>query len=256
MLAMFIPVLLATPLVRDGKIVGGTNAVAGVYPHQVALLYSSGSMFCGGSILTVSILLTAAHCEMSNVANFKALAGSIDFYDYGRDINGHPTTGQLRSIAKVTKHQAYVDTISGNDIALVKVTQPFVFNSNIKAVKLITTTAYPTGSATATGWGLTINGDYSSVPDILQTVNLGIVTYSACVYSWGGLPNNVLCATSPGKDTCQGDSGGPLVQKVNNEFVQIGITSFGEQCASPYAPGVYTQVSKYIGWINLMKPTM
>lgn len=254
--ALFIPALLASPLLRDGKIVGGTNALNGSYPYQVAILQASGIIYCGASIITESLLLTAAHCEMTNLANFRALAGSIDCYDYGRDINGRPTTGQLRLISKFTKHQSYDNVFLRNDIALVKVTQPFVFNSNVKAVTLSTTTAYPTGTVTATGWGRTINGDNDSIPDILQTVDLTVVSYSTCATKWGGIPSNVVCASAVGKDACQGDSGGPLVQRVNNEFVQVGITSFGAACADPNHPGVYTQVSKFIGWINYMKPQM
>ena len=40
-----------------------------------------------------------------------------------------------------------------------------------------------------------------------------------------------------GKDACQGDSGGPLYILDKNTFVQVGITSFGIDCALPGYPG-------------------
>ena len=41
-----------------------------------------------------------------------------------------------------------------------------------------------------------------------------------------------------------------MVQQ-NGEYVIYGITSFGAyNCGAKGKPGVYTQVSKYISWIN------
>lgn len=52
----------------------------------------------------------------------------------------------------------------------------------------------------------------------------------------------------------QGDSGGPLQVPFNagcsRLYLQIGIVSFGEGCAFPDTPGVYTKVSFFIPWIE------
>lgn len=112
-------------------------------------------------------------------------------------------------------------------------------------------TAYPTGAVIATGWGLTKDGDNNSIPEFLQVVTLAMVSHKDCASAWGGLPKDVICASLPGKDTCQGDSGGPLVQNINGQFIQVGVVSFGEKCASKVYPGVYTEVSKYIKWLNV-----
>ena len=57
----------------------------------------------------------------------------------------------------------------------------------------------------------------------------------------------MICAGEEGRDSCQGDSGGPMV---DSEGLLIGIVSWGQGCADKDYPGVYTEVSAYITWIN------
>jgi secreted trypsin-like serine protease len=52
-------------------------------------------------------------------------------------------------------------------------------------------------------------------------------------------------------DTCSGDSGGPLMMfSSNNQWILIGLTSYGYGCAQPAYAGVYTRVAAYQDWIN------
>jgi secreted trypsin-like serine protease len=60
----------------------------------------------------------------------------------------------------------------------------------------------------------------------------------------------VICAGDGSADTCQGDSGGPLICEINGQSTVIGITSWGKGCSQHDAPGVYTNVSEYVRWIN------
>ena len=70
---------------------------------------------------------------------------------------------------------------------------------------------------------------------------------------WYG--NGIICAGGNGPDACQGDSGGPLVCRVQDDlyeeakYVLGGITSFGFGCGEE-RPGGYTNVAKYVTWIN------
>ncbi|KAK7076369.1 hypothetical protein SK128_005498 [Halocaridina rubra] len=48
-----------------------------------------------------------------------------------------------------------------------------------------------------------------------------------------------------------GDSGGPLItQSSDGRWIQVGIVSFGYQCAVPEVPGFYTKLANYVDWIT------
>ena len=51
---------------KQSKIIGGRDAVAGEAPHQVSLQYLSNvnhwRHFCGGSIICNRYIVTAGHC--------------------------------------------------------------------------------------------------------------------------------------------------------------------------------------------------
>lgn len=52
-------------------------------------------------------------------------------------------------------------------------------------------------------------------------------------------------------DTCQGDSGGPLMMFTQkNQWVLVGLVSFGDGCARQNNSGVYTRVAVYKDWIQ------
>ena len=110
---------------------------------------------------------------------------------------------------------------------------------------------YDNVSAVVTGWGRLRSG--GSQPDILQEVTVRTQSTEQCRGQYGptAITNNMLCAAAPGKDSCQGDSGGPLAVKGKNKiYRQVGVVSFGMECARPGYPGVYTRVTSFLPWIR------
>jgi len=83
---------------------------------------------------------------------------------------------------------------------------------------------------------------------VLLKVDVPIVTDQFCTRLVRE-EESQFCAGEGGKDSCQGDSGGPFM--CHDLPGQIcGIVSYGNGCAIPNYPGVYTKVSTYVNWIN------
>ncbi|KAF4092944.1 hypothetical protein AMELA_G00025950 [Ameiurus melas] len=232
------------------KIVGGENAVAGSWPWQVSF-QRSGSHFCGGSLINQNWVLSAAHCFQSYAAD------SITIWLGMQSLEGSNAYKQKSSTSNIIIHQGYDHTTNDNDIALVQLSSSVNLNDYVMPVCLAaSSSSFPGGTnAWVTGWG-SIGSMNLPSPQTLQEVEVPIVSNSDCAngYGTGSITDNMMCAglAQGGKDSCQGDSGGPLVVKVNGAWVQAGIVSFGNGCALPNFPGVYTRVSQYQGWINSM----
>lgn len=117
---------------------------------------------------------------------------------------------------------------------------------------------------TAIGWGLT-SEDGTSIPADQRYVEVRVDTDSACSRAYppgrvdaGGNPleyhrATMLCAgpLSGGQDACAGDSGGPLaIQASDRSWRQTGVVSFGDGCARPDNPGVYSRLTVASSWIE------
>ncbi|XP_056365615.1 transmembrane protease serine 5 [Oenanthe melanoleuca] len=104
------------------------------------------------------------------------------------------------------------------------------------------------------GWGSTTPGQAQMAGTLKEALVPLIGTRrcnSSCVYK-GELTGRMLCAGHlQGRvDACQGDSGGPLVCWDGSTWRLVGVVSWGQGCAEPNHPGVYTNVAQLLPWIQ------
>ncbi|XP_039997508.1 serine protease 27-like [Xiphias gladius] len=233
---------------EKNRIVGGQNASPGSWPWQATLISNNGP-FCAGSLISSQWVLTAAHC----LTEFERQTTTV--YLGRHNQSGSNIHQVARKIAELTHHPSYDLLTNENDICLLKLSAPVSFTEYIRPVCLASAgSTFHTGTSSwVTGWGDTHANGKLADSDILQEVNMPVVGNNECkCYHTLPITENMLCAglKAGGKDACQGDSGGALVTSDQILWVQGGIVSFGEGCARPKSPGVYTRVSQYQEWIQ------
>merc|ERR1719431_1987176 len=226
---------LSTPLARGGgRIVGGTEAYPGEFPHQIALLGGGGggSLMCGGSLVGADRVITAGHCcDGQSASRLGVRVGSQNLYDDDEDQADIAVT-------KVKNHENYDSWTISNDICMLELGGSADLSSQyIDAIGLPTPgEEYPAGSiCTVTGWGTTSEG--GSLGRVLQKVDVPIVSDDHCrdAYGASSIADSMMCAgfDQGGKDSCQGDSGGPFM--CGNQL--SGVVSWGYGCAEAGYPG-------------------
>ena len=228
----------------EGRIVGGVDANIAAVPWQVAIMDASNFQYCGGSILSATWILTAAHCEVK--VGDKIGAGHSK-------LTTMSSAGQIRTVAQALTFPGYVTSEKGKDVMLVRLNAPLDLSGpNAKAISIATeadAARFAAGSTvTVSGWGtLTSNG---ASPDQLQKVDLDVSTAAQVRASYGALTADQLGAMRPGKDSCQGDSGGPLFVGSGSTAKLVGVVSWGSGCAAPNTPGMYSRVASFASWIS------
>ncbi|RLU26778.1 hypothetical protein DMN91_000575 [Ooceraea biroi] len=218
----------------DPRIVNGEDAKLGEIPYQVSLQdVGSNFHFCGGSVLNENYVITAAHF----------IAGTIDLKE----------PKSTHEVEKIVIHENYQAGNSWlNDIALLKVKNPFIRSTNLEYVPLPPKDQKVNANdvAIVSGWGRLWQGGPTTTR--LQRVNIFIADQKYCREKYQGMGYNVydtqVCAYDQAvmKGSCHGDSGGPLT--VAGKLT--GLVSWANGCASTSYPTVYTRVASYIDWIQ------
>ncbi|XP_058523242.1 transmembrane protease serine 11F [Ochotona princeps] len=224
---------------------GRETAVEGEWPWQASLQLMGAGHQCGASLISNMWLLTAAHCFRRNKDPSQWIA------TFGTTIT---PPAVKRSLGKIIIHENYRKETNENDIALAQLKSRVEFSNIVQRVCLPDASIKlpPKASVFVTGFGSIV--DDGPTQNKLRQARVETISTEVCnrkdVYD-GLITPGMLCAGfMEGKvDACKGDSGGPLVYDNNDIWYIVGIVSWGQSCALPKKPGVYTRVHKYRDWI-------
>uniref|UniRef100_A0A8C5IHG4 Chymotrypsin like n=1 Tax=Junco hyemalis TaxID=40217 RepID=A0A8C5IHG4_JUNHY len=223
------------------RIVNGQNAVPGSWPWQVSLQTTTGSHFCGGSLINQYWVVTAAHC------NFNPRSHVVVLGEYSLTSNSEPV-----QVKTAITNPGWNPNTMNNDITLLRLSTPAQLGARVSTICLAPANlALPSNAwAVTTGWGRT-NPNSQALASVLQQVTVPLISQSQCMQYWGNqITSSMICAGGAGATSCQGDSGGPLVYQTGNGWTLIGIVSWGTSNCNINTPAMYTRVSQFRNWID------
>ncbi|XP_055065991.2 trypsin-2-like [Misgurnus anguillicaudatus] len=220
----------------DGKIIGGFECAPHSQPWQAYLTYDGIRLPCSASLINEYWLVSAAQCYVT--------ASRLVVHLGEHNLLSDEGTEQQSFVDLALQHPNYNNVYYNNDIMLIKLRTPAVFNNYVKPIPLATSCSYTGEKCLVSGWG----DDGENYKSVLQCLNLPVISWEECeAFYRPSLTTNMFCAgdLKEGK-ACQGDPGGPFVC---NGKLQ-GVVSWAYNCGSPSNPGVYVEVCHYIDWIN------
>ena len=197
-------------------------------------------------------------CKYTSVDTFEILAGISTIVESKKDWKDK----QSRGVDKIFVYEKYITYLKSktpalhNDIAVIKLSEPLQWNDAVRPACLPEANFEmpEKQQLVVTGFGLTYEG--SGVPsEKLMEAKVRLFTDDECDEFYDDvISQGMFCAgDSKGQvDACSGDSGGPIgIDDLSvTKFTLTGIVSWGTGCGRAGKPGVYTEVSKFLDFIE------
>jgi trypsin len=238
--------LLVSQSGATSRIVGGVESDITKHPYVVSIQRTSGSHFCGGSLIAPKFVLSAGHCVIGSADKMKIVIGS-------QSNSASASTAEVHKVVKITRNPDYDSNAISHDYSVWELDKP----SKFEPVALTESLSDPhhvaiDNESMTLGWGTT--SESGSLSKTLMEVKVPLVSTEDCKAAYPDqIDETMICAglKEGGKDSCQGDSGGPLVvNDADGKEVLVGVVSWGEGCARPDKYGVYSDVGFAREWID------
>ena len=247
------------------RIIGGSEVASGEYNYTVGLRRSMyDAPFCGGTLVSSTHVITAAHCIQSTSgteSDRSAIIVSVGTTQLPSTRNQLILENHI-VVVNASVHPDFDPDTRENDIAILELGQPVARSldlvyGQISRINYSTEPTLTSNRGFVTGWGTTSLGlGLTSLR--LRATELRIMQNNReCQDRWTNrtrfhIRPSMICAggTTVGTGVCVGDSGGPLVVfQETGKPTLVGVVSWGQPCAVGL-PDVFTRVSVYQAWID------
>ena len=213
------------------------------------MTFSGGTGLCGGSVISATVVLTAAHCPIGS-SSTQVILGA-------HQLTANEANQQRRTVpsARYRLHASYNPSNLNNDIATLILATAVTANQFVRwsiLPALGNAETFAGELATVSGWGR-VSDTTSGTSALLRSVQNNVITNAVCTATFGStIVASTLCiSTAGGRGTCNGDSGGPLTVARGGNRLQIGVVSFGASAGCERGfPAGFARVTSFRQWIN------
>ncbi|KAL7012099.1 hypothetical protein ACKWTF_014631 [Chironomus riparius] len=227
----------------------------------VAVLMSGDVPFCGGSLLTNDLVLTAAHCIRGKDDMYLFHPNNLTVVLGAHNLSDPYENGKIFvNVSKIEVHKDWNITSEDYDadIAILTLDHIVKFNSHITPICLIPPQSNITmiDNGYTAGYGMSEKRSYEN---ILRFINIPIISdVHDCMKSYDVLykmsSKRTICAGSRnGSGVCEGDSGNGLFVIHDDIHYLRGIVSSsvksGYSCDT-FEFAIFTNVDKFYDWIQ------
>jgi secreted trypsin-like serine protease len=232
-----------TVLTRDigGRLIDGIPASEGQFPWQVAIKTTSATFhyMCGGAIINEEWILTSGQC-VYGIITADIVAGSTNL--------SSPDSTTIAAVESIV-HENYNSQYYTNDVGLLRLKTPLIFNDYIKPIALSEQEVPPNVTVTISGWGLTSDSYPDPPGDSLNYAEVRTYDAEKCGQTYPHTySSRVVCTVDGGG--CWGDSGDAVVLNASTDPLHVGILSFWSGFGCGRYPTVSTKTAYYRDWIR------
>ncbi|XP_021913624.1 serine protease gd-like, partial [Zootermopsis nevadensis] len=256
------------PLITHGQ-----NTARGQFPWHAALYQSKDinlKYICGGSLIGPKTILTAAHCVTKSTVLQPVDPDSLLVYLGKYHLKQWSEGGvQDKQVVKILVHPAYNNSNYQSDLALLILSSPVKFTTNVRPVclwdkKEADLENVVNKEGTVIGWGYDETGQ---ITEELKMSKMPIVSQQVCLWSSSDFyplftSDKTYCAGfRNGSSVCNGDSGGGMVFPRNSSDGSVtwmlrGVVSISkpkgihQPVCDPTNYVIFTDAAKYLDWIQ------